>query len=294
MEAIEAISLLFALMIAGSIFKVRFSSERWFARASKTLIDFIYWILVPLTFIETFSIRGITSDLVLPFLSSTILITAVWIIMRFFRPISDSSIEKGVLLNSTVQNNLFVGFPVLYSLFKDAVMSLYFGFVAFIFAILLPDVMGKGKFSISIFLKNPVIIGMAIGLAIHLTIPTLSSDISSTLFWAPTILSYLSIFATGLALQMNLEPVKKNSKAFLINAIFKFILNPFVNIVLLNFFHLPPLYRNEVIILSLMPPASFNTVMAMKYNWEPEFVASSSFFLTMVSLVLVIITYHLI
>lgn len=293
MQAIEAISLLFALMFAGSIFRARFSSATWFGWASRILINFLYWILVPITFIDTFSTRGLSTDLILPLLSSLILIATVWGIVKAFKPIEDPSIEKGIILNSTVQNNLFVGFPVLYSLFGDAVMSLYFGFIAFIFAILLPDLMGKGKFSFLTILENPVIIGMLIGLTIHYTLPPFSQEVASALFWAPSLLSYLSIFATGLSLQMSLEPVKRYNRAFLINALFKFVLNPIVNLFLLVFFSLPPLYRNEVIILSLMPPASFNTVMAMKYNWKPEFVASSSFFLTIASLLLVLAVFHI-
>lgn len=280
-------------MLLGSLFRSTLSSRSWFDRATKGLINFLYWFLVPLTFIGTFSVRGITKDLILPFTSSTFLVIVVWALIKLTKPTRDPSIQKGILLNSTVQNNLFVGFPVLYSFYGDAFMSLYFGFVAFIFAILLPDIMGKGKPSLKIILTNPVIIGMFAGLAIHYLVAGISNVVSSALYWAPTLLSYLSIFATGISLRMNLGPIKENKGGFIATAIFKLMVNPIVNLILLQFFTLPALYRDEVILLSFMPPASFNTVMTMKYGWKPEFVASSSFFLTIASLVIVSIVYHI-
>jgi len=293
LEAAEAIALLFGLMIIGSLFRRSFYDKSWFQPFSKGLIDFVYWILVPLTFIENFSRSGVSRDLVIPLISSVLLIAIVWSAVRSSHCIADKNIEKGVILNSTIQNNLFVGFPVLYSLFGDATMSLYFGFIAFIFAVLLPDIMGRGRFTAEALVKNPVIIGMILGSSVHYAFGQISSYISSLLFWAPSALSYISIFATGLALQMNTEPIKKNLKAFLISFAFKFALNPAVNLLLLSLFSIPPLYRNEIIILSFMPPASFNTVMAMKYGWNPEFVASSSFAMTVISLIAVMFIYHL-
>ncbi|MEM3182495.1 MAG: AEC family transporter [Fervidicoccaceae archaeon] len=293
MEAALAISLLFSLMILGSIFRAYFSSRSWFEKFSKGLISFIYWLLVPLTFIDTFSSRGLSKDLVLPLASSTLLIIIVWVIVKVLKIADEKSIERGVILNSTIQNNLFVGFPVLFSLYGDATMSIYFGFVAFVLVILVPDLMGRGNFYLLAFLKNPVIIGMAIGLFIHYTSPELSSYISTYFFWVPSLLSYLSIFATGLALRMDPEPIKKYKSEVIATTVFKFILNPAVNLLLLSFFSLPHLYRNEVIILSFMPPASLNTVMAMRYNWRPDFVASSSFLLTVVSLPIVLLVYHM-
>ena len=65
------------------------------------------------------------------------------------------------------------------------------------------------------------------------------------------------------------------------------MVNPLIHYLVLLLLPVPPLYWKELMIISIMPPAVMNTVIARIYKWYPELVASITFVLTLVSLVLV-------
>ena len=130
------------------------------------LFDLVYWVLTPLTFIKSFSGSGITSVLLFPFvaLTANLLVTGAMIWRMKFE---DDQTKHIVLIHSVNQNNLFIGYPVLYSAFGNATMALYFGLVAFVYTILVPDILGSGKPSLKTIAVNPVTIGFALGNLMH-------------------------------------------------------------------------------------------------------------------------------
>ncbi len=286
MPVLGSISLMFAIMFVGYLYKRVFARYKWYPVSSRTLYNIVYWVLTPLTFIESFSKTGITGMLALPFASITAyaLVAAVIIWRMDF---GDEKAKYVVLLNSINQNNLFVGYPILYSAFGDATMALYFGLLSFAYTILAPEIITGGATLSLRLLTNPVVIGFALGNLIHYATPSIAATISNMLCWTPKTISYLSIFVMGMLLDLSRGWLSnKLKRAFYTTALIKFVLNPLAYLPFILLFHLPPLYAYETIVLGVMPPAVLNTVMAAKYGWHPEFTASSIFILTIASLIL--------
>ncbi|HEW64310.1 AEC family transporter [Fervidicoccus fontis] len=283
---LESIALLFAIMFAGFFYKRLFINYNWYPTTAKILFNIVYWVLTPLTFINNFSESGIMSVLIFPFVAITtfVLIAGVIICKMSFK---DKETKYVVLINSVNQNNLFIGYPVLYSAFRNATMSLYFGLISFIYAILIPDIIGSGKVLSKRIILNPVILGFFMGNVIHYATPYIASNIPILLFWAPKALVYLSIFVMGMQLTFGTDIFRESfRKAFYVMAFMRFVLNPIVYLPYIYIFHISQLYMYETILLGIMPPATLNTIMALKYNWHPNFTASSTLILTIISLIL--------
>ncbi len=273
-------------MFAGFFYKHCLERFGWYRATAKALFYVLYWLLTPLTFIRSFSNSGITSVLLFPFVALTAnLLVAGAIVSRL--KFDDDQTKHVVLIHSVNQNNLFIGYPVLYSAFGNATMSLYFGLVAFVYTILVPDIIGSGKPSLKTLAANPVIIGFALGNLIHYGAPSMACRVPSFLFWTSNALVYLSIFVMGMQLSFSARVLRGELRhALYVIALMRFVLNPLVYVPLILVFRISRLFAYESILLAIMPPATFNTVMALKYNWDPEFASSSTLILTVFSLAL--------
>lgn len=287
LPVIKAITMLFSIMFIGTLYNRLFKSSSWYIASTKALFNIVYWILVPLTFVEKFSATGVSSILLFPLVSLSIYLLIAYAIIWKIN-FKDKETKYIVFLNSINQNNLFIGYPVLYAIFKDATMSLLFGLISIILVIIVPDFLGSGSLFSKRLLINPVVIGLAIGLFIHY-FSSNGNEVTSALSWVPSALSYLSIFMMGVQLTLNFKSVLFDKKAFLIMNVIKFAVNPLVYIPIMYAFNLPVLYRQEALVLGIMPPATLNVVMAYKYNWHPDYVASSIFIMTIMSLLFVIL-----
>jgi len=283
---LRSIGDLFAIMFAGFLYKSYLRKFRWYSFTARTLFDIVYWVLTPLTFIKSFSATGVTSVLLFPFVALTAnLIVAGSIVWRM--DFGDGQTKRIVLIHSVNQNNLFIGYPVLYSAFGNATMSLYFGLVAFVYTILVPDIIGNGKPSMRTFLVNPVILGFAFGNVIHYAVPSAAWHVPYLLFWTSNALVYLSIFVMGMQLSFSARVLKgKLRHALYVIGLMRFVLNPLIYVPFIFIFRLPRLFAYESLLLGIMPPATLNTVMALKYKWDPEFASSSTLILTVISLAL--------
>ncbi|MEM1705364.1 MAG: AEC family transporter [Thermosphaera sp.] len=278
-ESYLLILIILIAVIIKSIASKRFKNDKGLERFTSNLTNVVYYVLIPLAFIYTFSLRGVqTSDLLIiaSFLVYLIIGSACF---RLMARGWEAGEKNGVFLTSLFPNTVFLGFPISLALFGDVRVASVLGLATIALNVLVPDMMALGRFSVVKLLKLPALIGFIIGVTFNvLSSPT--PYISYLLWWSPKALSYSATFVLGLRLPLQIQSLKGVGRPLFISAIYRFLLSPLVTGV---FAFIVGLSTNDAIqltIVSAMPPAVMNTIMASKYGWRPDIVAYVTFILT--------------
>ncbi len=288
-EKLLNIVILFAFTGLGLGYRVALGKRhRFFAEAEKAFNKLLYYVLLPLVFLDTFAKRGLlAADLSIMATAFIYIAVSITVLMKI--PIrGGEGLRKGVVITSVFQNNVFLGFPVLMLLYNNIDAAATYSLVVFIIHIAAAGLLAASRENIaSSIARIPIIYGFAAGTAIHYTAGDAYTAIAPYMAITHPMLSYGALFILGYTLPLTLSHVRAHMDATLITAAWRFVASPIIHYVLLALLEMPPLYKKEIMILSIMPPAVMNTVIARIYGWEPEYVASSTLLLTIASLAII-------
>jgi predicted permease len=292
MEPYITIAILFGFIGLGVLSKVFLQNIKLFNKLIHYLSWLIYYVILPLVFIDIFALRGLElADLNITLTAMTYVAMSVFALMKI--PCGNNKkLRNAVIITSIFQNNVFLGFPVLLLLFNDISAAAMYSLVVFILHILVAGLLGVSHENILVSIgKIPIIYGFSIGVLIHYIVYNEYLLIAPYMNPLHSILSYGAVYILGYTLPLTLRYVRTSIRASYIVSIWRFLVSPIIHLILLAIFVLPELYWKEVMILSIMPPAVMNTVIARIYGWRPEFVASITFLLTLLSMIMIAIIF---
>ena len=285
MSGYLTIGLLMGFIGLGLIVKIVLGKIKLIDKAIHLFSKFLYFILLPFVFFDTFAARGlIVADASILTIAVVYVIVSILALSKIFLE-GDYRIRNAVIITSIFQNNVFLGFPVLLILFNDIGAAAMYSLVIFILHIVTAGLLAASEDNILVSVaKLPIIYGFLGGTLVHYLAPNIYPYLRP--FLAPThpLLSYGAVFILGYTLPLTLKHVFLYKRCFMVISLWRFLASPVMHYLMLLFLPMPFLYRMEIMVLSFMPPAVMNTVIARIYGWKPEFVASSTLVLTLISL----------
>ena len=279
---------LFGFIGLGVLSKILLDKYNCFNKFIEYLSKVVYYILLSAVFLDTFASRGLEladANVAITTLIYVVISIAILVNLRFLRdPIS----RRAVAITSTFQNSVFLGFPVLMIVYGDIGAAAMYGLMMFILQILISGLLAVAKQNLlKAILKIPVIYGFSIGVTMHY----LFSDIYQWMapILAPThlMLSYGAVYVLGATIPLSIKPIAIHKIEALIIGLWRFLISPIIHYILITILELPPLYEAQIMVLSIMPPAVMNTVIARIYNWKPEMVASTTMLHTFIGLLII-------
>ncbi len=281
---------LFSFIGFGFLAQYVFRGYSWFSRGVGFLSKFVYYVLVPVVFFDVFMVRGLgIADVGVLATTTLYVLVSVAVLLYLLRG-RDSSIRYGVVITSTFQNAVFLGFPVIMLIYGDLTPAAMYSLTLFIYHLLVAGLLASGRSSITRSLLNlPILYGFLLGSIAHYTLP--SSTISSLHFVlepSHPLLSYTAVFVLGATIPFNIGLIHGYRWEVLLIGAWRFIASPIIHYAILLLLELPPLYEAEIMVLSVMPPAVMNTVLARIYGWKPELVAGATLVHTLISLFIII------
>lgn len=288
MDPIVTVFLLFGFIGLGVLSRVLMGKNKLFNLFMNVLNKFIYYILLPFVFLDIFASRGVElADINIALTAFIYVVISVIVLLKI--PLNyDRGLRNSIVITSIFQNNVFLGFPVLLIMFNDISAAAMYSLVIFILHILVAGLLAARKENILVsILKIPIIYGFIAGTIIHYIIYEQYQAITHITIYTHSLLSYSAVYVLGYTLPLTLSHIKQYMKALYITGTWRFLASPLIHYTILSFLTIPNLYWKEIMILSIMPPAVMNTVIARVYNWKPELVASTTLILTLTSLIII-------
>lgn len=286
---VTEIAVMSGLMVLALFFNYFYSSRRFYEPLVSLLTDVVYWFLIPLTFFKTFGERGLdVSDLwvLASFLFFTYL---VFVFVYKLRGYSEYGVREAIFLTSVFPNSVFLGFPVSMVFFGTLEMASIYGFFTVTLSVVVPDFMHSERLALSKLIKHPVTVGFLSGLTLRYVFSEHVDLVSSSLFWASPLMSYLSALILGLRLPVRLHVIKKYLREAALVGLFRFVLSPLVSLLFVLIFGISWSRGLQLVLISSMPPALINIVMSQKHGWRPELVSAVTAMLTLFNLLCLVI-----
>ncbi len=289
MEPVLTMIFLFGFMGLGMLVHSVLGKYKLVDQAVHLFNKFIYYILLPAVYFDIFARRGIVvADLSIALTCLIYILVSFAVLFKIPTLKGEPEIRYGSIIISTFQNNVFLGFPVLLLLYGNIDAAATYSLITFIFNVLVPGLIGRrGENLVVKILKLPIIYGFAGGILIHYGIPSIYQYLAPILAPTHSMLSYGAIFILGYTIPLTMKYIFVYKPQFLTVTFWRFLASPLIHYALLHVFPMPSLYQAEIMVLSIMPPAVFNTVIARIYGWKPEFTASTTFVLTLASMAIV-------
>ncbi len=202
-------------------------------------------------------------------------------------------VRASVVMCSTFQNTAFLAFPVVLSLYGSLLpAAVYTVFSIILFYVVLAAVVALAngdKLSPSGVLggaaRIPAIYGVALGVAANLSgfAQVIPGVVMEALSLAGMVGVYLSAMVVGLAF-----PASRRALAptlpILVIAGWRMLASPAIHAVLASSLVQQDLWYREILVESIMPPATANTVVAYIYGFDTETTTRSTVMLTVASL----------
>ena len=161
-------------------------------------------------------------------------------------------------------------------IYGDISAAAMYSLMMFIFQILISGLLATIKQNIlKAILKIPIIYGFTIGIVIHYLFSEIYGWISPILAPTHLMLSYGAVYVLGATIPLSIKPIAIHKIETLVIGLWRFLLSPIIHYTLIVLLELPLMYEAQIMVLSIMPPAVMNTVIARIYNWKPEMVAST-------------------
>ncbi len=281
---------LFAFIFAGLALQLVLGKHKWFHNGVNLLSKFVYYVLVPVVFFDIFMARGLAIADAGVLLTVTIyVVVSVAGLMIGLRGLDDKR-RKAVTITSTFQNAVFLGFPVVMIMFGDLTPAAMYSLVMFIYHLVTAGMLSTGKTNIARSVAGiPIIYGFSLGTLLHYTVdPSIVEPLHQLLAPTHPMLSYTAVFVLGASIPLNLSVITSSVREVVLIGLWRFIIGPLIHYLVMLLIDLPPLYEGEIMVLSFMPPAVMNTVLARIYGWEPEMVAGATMIHTFIGLIIIL------
>jgi len=274
-------------MLSQVVFKKLLGMGQLFDKGVKLLVDIVYYVLIPIAFVKTYMERGLgASDAVI--VSSFVFFTFFTLFtVRLVSRSMPMEYRNALFLVSTFPNAVFLGFPVSMALFGTIHVASIYGLATLALNILVPEAIAIGRPSMVRILTIPALYGFTIGVLGHYLAPSwLASLAIEALKWAPQALSYTATAVLGARLPLGLSVLRGKVFFLTVAAIYRFVVAPVFTLVFMLISGTDFNTCIQMIVVSMMPPAVLNTLIADRYGWHPELVASVTLILTIVLILL--------
>lgn len=281
---VTEIAVMSGLIVLALFFNYFYNDRRFYEPLVNLLTDLVYWVLVPLTFFKTFGERGLNASDLWILASFLFFMCLVFVFVYKLRDYSEYGVREAIFLTSAFPNSVFLGFPVSMAFFGTLEMASIFGFFTVTLNVVVPDFMHSEKPALSKLIKHPVTIGFLSGLTLHYVLTEYVNLVSSSLFWAGPLMSYLSALILGLRLPVKLGVLKKYLREAVLVGLFRFVLSPLVSLLFVLIFRISWFRGLQLVLVSSMPPALINIIMSQRHGWRPELVSAVTAILTLLNL----------
>jgi predicted permease len=233
----------------------------------RAFVYVIFNALIPLTFFTIFLGRGVKSlDAYTIFYFAT------------FMAITHLSLKKLTRLNdpaleylSIFPNSVFLGFPLVYTLFGRVYVAAVFGTLTVALNVILPEATYRGRrMAIKQLARSTALLGSLMGILAHYSLGGVANTLYSTLAWSPPLLSYTATFTMGLRIPLELSGVKRLHRELALVGAYRFIVAPLLAYVVTLIAGFSELDRLELVAVSMTPPAVMNVVVAERFGWRAQ------------------------
>ncbi|MEM4717739.1 MAG: AEC family transporter [Desulfurococcaceae archaeon] len=286
---------LFAVSImAGYISRVvlekGFGLRSLYNKIISILIKAVYYILIPLAFTSIFLERGLTLLDLYVFIYYIVFIVILHATTTRTKNIRDN---MALFLVSSFPNSVFLGFPVVLAVLGRIYIAAIFGVITVVLNIVVPDIISAGKISLKPVFSSTGFIGFLIGVLAHYITGSYAYVIYSYIHWSSSLLSYAATFTMGMRIPVSISVSAELKKAMIHTCIYRFIAAPLLAYAFSFIFGIRSLDRTELVVVSSMPPAVMNALVAEKYKWDSQLVALIIALMTIIYLLLVLPLYIL-
>lgn len=274
------------LAIAGYLSRILFEAvgvKKVHEVLVKYLVNIIYYILMPLSFATIFLKRGLMLlDLYIVVYFTLYMATTFVLLRRILK-----RDYMPMFLVSSFPNSVFLGFPVCYVLLGRVNIAAVFGVLTVALNVIVPDIIMSRKAPLRSLLSSTAFTGFIIGVLGHYMFRDLAEPFYNTMNRSVPLLSYVATYVMGLRIPVNVVEASASKSAVIMAGACRFVLAPLLALATSMSTGMSVVDRVELVIVSMMPPAVMNTVVAEKYKWKPETVALLVALLTVIFLVIV-------
>ncbi|MEM4960980.1 MAG: AEC family transporter [Desulfurococcaceae archaeon] len=260
--------------------------ERIFSRVINSAFNFVYYVLIPLAFIKTYAERMLSINDLCIVASVLVMVFSIYLSMKIAVRGLDEKLWNSLFITSCFPNAIFLGFPISLIFFGSINVASTYGLVMLILNILVPDFIAIKKIDWKRVLKLPALLGFIIGVSTRLIMKSNVFMIVNTLSWSPTLLSYTATILLGCRLPLKTINLPNKTRFIIIAGIYRFLFAPLISLIVALIFEIDYEVAKQIILVSSMPPAVLNTLVAHRYGWFDELVAYSTVILTFISLAL--------
>ncbi|OPJ59342.1 AEC family transporter [Clostridium oryzae] len=191
---------------------------------------------------------------------------------------------------SIFSNCGFMGFPVLYAIYKDvgvlyaSVFNISFNIFIWTYGIMIFK--GKKSFKgIKSIIKNPGIASVIIGIIVMLLPVKLPYAIMHSIELVGSMTTPLSMIVIGFMLtKIDIKMIFSNLSLYYICFI-RLVFAPVATWAILSIFHADQLVKNVIIMCEAMPAASLGAIFAQSSGKEPEYASQVIFITTLLSVI---------
>lgn len=288
----NGIYLFAVLIIAG--YTVRIALEKGLGMRSlydklvSILVKIVYYILIPLAFTSIFLDRGLTRLDLYVFIYFIVFIVILYVTTKNTKSIKD---KMALFLLSSFPNSVFLGFPVVLALIGRIYIAAIFGVITIVLNVVVPDFISARRISLKPVLASTGFLGFLLGVLGHYTIGPYARIIHSYIYWSSSLLSYTATFTMGMRIPLSISISTELKNAMIHTCTYRFIVAPLLACIFSHIFGIVGWDRAELIIVSSMPPAVMNALVAEKYKWNSQLVALVITFITIVFLLLIFPVY---
>lgn len=284
----DRVYLFMALVASGYalrlILEVCFNKTGLYALIVNFLVKIVYYVLIPLAFTSLFLQRGLLEMDIYVLIYFSVFLSLTYIYTRRLRG-NDNATSLFILIG--FPNSVFLGFPVVDAILGRVYVAAVFGVITVVLNILIPDLMVKRRFSLRSILTSTGLLGFLIGTIGHYLLGPHASVIHGLINWSNPLLSYVATFTMGMRVPTRIKYTSQLGRDLLTVGSFRFLIAPLMAMLFAMFVGFSRAELVELVIVSSMPPAVMNAIIAERYGWRPQEVALMIALLTIFFLIIV-------
>ncbi|MCT6924761.1 AEC family transporter [Metasolibacillus sp.] len=289
-------TLFFIILPALVIFLIGFIAQKLIGFDIKSISAMSLYILSPCLAFRTFFTNAITLDYVYMMLAALLLSASLLVITYIVAKITkaNQSESSALVLSSVFMNSGNYGAPVVlfalgsagfdYAVIIMVLHSLLMNTLGIFFAALGGQEGSGHKQAMQSVVRMPVLYAAILGMLCH----WLGLELSAPFQDALDLVANATIPVIMLVLGMQLAVIsrKRVTYRFVVGAsIIRMIASPIIAALILSFLPLNDLAKTVFIIQAAMPAAANTTMLALKYDTEPDLVSFTTLVTTAISIV---------
>lgn len=281
--------LLLSIGWAVKLYSTRHGRKELCDRVFNIFTKLLYNLFFPIMFYNIFATRGLDlADASITILVTVYVLLSILILYPFLRSYSPV-MRNPIILTSIFPNVVFLGFPILLTLYGDITYASLYSLVMLVYNITVGGLLGARRHEVFYaVVKLPIIYGFIVGVLVHYMFPLV---IEPTVLYTKALSSIIATYGAALVLGYSLPVTLSNTREYyaptLIQGFYRFVVSPIIHYVLAMLLSLPEVAVKQLLVESIMPPALTNTILARVHGWNYEYTATSTLITTLVSLVIV-------